>query len=232
MLWVSWFDSSSDVAAHAVALSRALPPHYSKQGLAWLAAEVEHTAQALSRKVKPRSPRTTLELGLPKKREASRPAPALAAPLVQMRAEKPPWERVLEGLERLAVSSDASAPAKREPDERVIWRVNPAHRQIEPHLQKRLGGGFSKGRKLSIKHLMPGALQAASLPPEDARVAAHARELRETYGGYPQVRHHLKPEAFLALVGHPRVFVGDDDTPVEVLRGQSSSWCAETARSS
>jgi hypothetical protein len=86
-------------------------------------------------------------------------------------------------------------------------------------LQVRTASGWTKGRKLAIKHLVQGGDVLRQLGEDDAKVAAFARERREIYSGYPQVSYFMARGALTALVGHPRVYLGDADTPCEVARG-------------
>jgi hypothetical protein len=101
----------------------------------------------------------------------------------------------------------------------ALWRVTPYHFEIESYLQVRTASGWTKGRKLAIKHLVHGGDLLRQLGEDDAKVAAFARERREIYSGYPQVSYLMARGALAALVGHPRVYLGDADTPCEVARG-------------
>ncbi|MGC4091621.1 MAG: SNF2-related protein [Polyangiaceae bacterium] len=216
MLYACWFETSSSLSEHLVARAEPLAKALSQQRLDWLASEMLFTARAL----KARAPDEMTKCARSTAESAAEPARPGSQPLWRMRAAKAPWELALEGLERLAAKTSSTPANETVPEERLIWRVMPEHGVVEPYLQKRMGSGFSRGRKLAIKHLMQGSERRATLPPEDARVAEYVREEREFYGGYPQTRHFLLPEAFLALVSHPRVFIDDEEMPVEVLRGQ------------
>jgi superfamily II DNA or RNA helicase len=144
-------------------------------------------------------------------------AEARFPPLRLMFVQKPAWEAALGRLEALALKTGgASEPAK---GERLMWRVVP-NQSIEPYLQKATPSGWSRGRRLAIKHLLPGSAQRTALPPEDLRVAEYARESVSFSSGYRDVSHQLEPGAWQALVGHPRVFLGDSEETVEVARGQ------------
>jgi superfamily II DNA or RNA helicase len=215
-LYACWFETSSSLPAYLVGRAESLATVLSQHGLDWLASEALFTARAL----KARAPNEATQEALDSSESIAGPTGPGSQPLWRMRPAQAPWELALEGLERLAASGSSTSTESAVPDERLIWRVLPEVGLVEPYVQKRLGSGWSRGRKLAIKHLLPSSAQRATLPPEDARVADYAREEREIYGGYPQKRHFLLPDAFLALVGHPRVFVDEEDTPVEVLRGQ------------
>jgi len=214
LLRVAWFDRSAAFANYMLPLGTASAKLCAANGLTWLGAQIEHTTYALGERVQAGALAfrgKTLELEAPK-------AP-LSAPLLRMRAEKAEWERVLEGLERFAEKSGPGERGAEVPDERLVWRVNPEEQRLEAYIQKRTGSGYSKGRKLSLKQLLANELRE-KLPPEDARVAAHAREDRKLYRDWPVVEQYFEPQAFVALVGHPRVFLDGRDTPVEVVRGQ------------
>lgn len=137
-------------------------------------------------------------------------------PLRGLLAAKPAWEAAVARLESLA-QKVATAASEGATPERVIWRVS--RREIEPYLQRFTTTGWTRGRKLAIKHLLPGAAQRATLPPEDLRVADHAREAISQSYGYREVSHTLDHTAFQALIGHPRVYWEESELPIEVVRG-------------
>jgi superfamily II DNA or RNA helicase len=209
LLWLTWFEPKSDVTKYLLASTENLVPFLRKQGLSWLAGECDVTRHLLRDRLADKTADKPGEHAIPG-----------ASPLIGMRAEKERWELTLEGLERLVPGANTSAPATRELDERLIWRVVPNQSSVEPYVQKRTSGGWSRGRKLAVKHLLAGAAPAMKLSAEDARVAVYAREEREIYAGYPTTRHYLAPEALTALIGHPRVYIGEEELPVDVVRGQ------------
>lgn len=158
-------------------------------------------------------PSAELERAMQLARNASPPA---FPPLRELFAAKAPWEGALARLEALA--QPTSSEAEQASAERVTWRVS-SH-EIEPYLQRRTPSGWTRGRKLAVKHLLPGAPQRATLPPEDIRVAEHAREsVSESYSGYREVFHSIDQSAWSALIGHPRVYWEDSEQPIEVVRG-------------
>lgn len=158
-------------------------------------------------------------------RAGEQPSTAVAEmavrPLFEVRAIKEPWELSLEALERVAgAAAPSSAAPAADGQERLLWRVTPSNLHIEPYLQVGKSGVFTRGRKLAIKHLLPGAKQLEKLPPEDRAVAKHAYEYRESTGyGYPQVFQVIDARAWLELIGHPRVELHSTEQPVEVTRG-------------
>ncbi len=121
---------------------------------------------------------------------------------------KPDWERALDALERLAEEPLASGELAR----RVAWYVNMVERSLErPALQELTASGWSRGRRVPLAQLYP---LAAELPAEDRAVLACTREPLEG-------KREFLPEAFEALIGHPRVYNGArGGVRVEVVRGQ------------
>jgi len=138
------------------------------------------------------------------------------SPLRLLLQEKPVWEMALARLEGLAAQEAGTEEGAS--SERVLWRVVMGD-QIEPYLQRATSAGWTRGRRLAIKHLLPGAAQRSSLPAEDLRVADYARERVTHNYGYREVHHYLEHGAWQALIGHPRVFLGESEVPTEVARG-------------
>ena len=215
-----WSDDSSAVELAPMPLDR-YADHFDAAGQRWLAAQYRVSLERLGatqtagQLVPSRRPK-------PKRESAEDGARLTVRPVFELRTAKEPWELSLEALERVAATAGpleaASSVTVRE---RILWRVSPTYLDIEPYLQVSKAGAFTRGRKLAIKHLLAGAKQLETLPPEDRAVAEHARERRESYGyGYPQVFHFMAPEAWLALVGHPRVELQGTEQPIEVARGR------------
>jgi superfamily II DNA or RNA helicase len=150
----------------------------------------------------------------PQKREHARP-------LVELFDSKPGWQLALQALELLAGmrrESDATDSAQ----ERIVWRVTPENSLIEAALQKRTATGWSSGRRIALKQLLPDGAQHALLSARDRQVAAHVREDISTgWGGYVDRSYHIDPIALLDLAGHPLVFVEPElDRPAELVRGE------------
>jgi len=205
---------------------RALAESFEAQGLSWLGAQYRACAAKLATlsPVPAAKGRASAQAGSQTaKGQATERSYALPGrALFELHTAKEAWEHSLEALERMA----AGVPVGQvEPgpsvQERLVWRVTPSRLEIEPLLQTRKGAGYTRGRKLALKHLLPGAAQLERLPREDRAVAEHVREKREGgYGyGYPQVYQYFERRAWLALVGHPRVEHATTETPVEVQRG-------------
>jgi superfamily II DNA or RNA helicase len=211
-LFASWFEVSElerkAAAQDAAEICAPLVEH----GHAWLAEQYGQAASALALKLNDADLRGKIERLVPA-------SPRFGTPLHAYRAQKEPWECGVEQLEGLAASANPESPPRDERSERLIWRVAPYHFTIEPYLQVRTASGWTKGRKLAIKHLVHGGDLLRQLGEEDAKVAAFARERREIYSGYPQISYVMARGALTALVGHPRVYFDDADTPCEVARG-------------
>jgi superfamily II DNA or RNA helicase len=217
-----WADKTSVVELARIPLDRCAD-YFRDTGQGWLAAQYRACLQRLSRPVS-RRPASVDSKGAQKKQKRDVPGAAPVRPLFELRTAKEAWELSLEALERVAATAGASdAASSVTVRERILWRVSPSNLDIEPYLQVNKAGTFTRGRKLAIKHLLAGAKQLEHLPPEDRAVAAHARERREggyTYG-YPQIFHLLEAQAWLDLVGHPRVELQGSEEPVEVVLGQA-----------
>ncbi|HVZ36938.1 MAG TPA: hypothetical protein VG963_31145, partial [Polyangiaceae bacterium] len=120
---------------------------------------------------------------------------------------KPEWERVLDALEQVAAEPSPEAEGGR----RVAWFVNLNEPALDrPALQELSQSGWSRGRRL-----LPAQLHEhlSELPPEDVAVLRCSREVADG-------KREFLPEAFEALIGHPRVYDGArGGSRVEVVRG-------------
>jgi superfamily II DNA or RNA helicase len=169
----------------------------------------------------------TYELLPARHRELIRKAPAppehtFGPSLFDARTTREPWELHLDKLESaIEKAAPRTTEAASNTVERLIWRVSERFMEVEPYVQKRTAGGkWTAGRKLAIKHLIGSTPTTATLPPEDVRVAQHAREHRQAGYGYPVITHSIQARAWLDLVGHPRVYLGDEEHPRQVVRGE------------
>jgi superfamily II DNA or RNA helicase len=199
-------------------LSRSRSTIFGADGQRWLEAQMRACITRLET-MRVTAPRPQQTIPIPKARSSDA---RLSKPLYELRTAKERWQLSLEALERFAETATPDTPGTQGLlDERIVWRVSPLNMDIEPYLQTRKGTGFTRGRKLAIKHLLPGSgeKQLERLPPEDRAVAASARERREVQWGYPQVFHYFERDAWLSLVGHPRVEYQQGERPVEVARG-------------
>lgn len=144
-------------------------------------------------------------------------------PLVKLYEARPAWELALQALDRLtSPSASTQAPQTSLAEERLVWRVNPQRRSIDPVLQKRSNGGWTSGRKVAVKQLLPEGAQHAVLMDRDKRVAAHIHEeISSGWGGHINREYFVRPRALLDLVGHPLVFVEPElEVPAEIVRGE------------
>ncbi len=216
LLRTVWFHPSPRDAKYTVLTAVSLSTRYGARGLVWLKAQAEHLAEhlaeALDHRAREGAPRATIQ--------QARPELPSVPPLLALRAEKAAWELALDGLERFAEKSSPTERAGTGPEERLRWRVSLEDQRLSPYLQKRTANGYTKGRELAPKQLLPGGALHSRLPPEDARIAGFARDDRASYRGWTHAHQYFEPQAFLALVGHPRVYLEGSDTPVDVVRGQ------------
>jgi hypothetical protein len=176
---------------------------WAEAGYSWLGRQALFLARALSadyfeREFEPIRAKLFLDA------LAARPGELILSELL---VAKPEWERALEALAELAEQPIEESDASR----RVAWYVDMTDGTLDrPALQELKRGGWTKGRRLPLPQLW--AL-AHELPREDQNVLAGTREAG------PDKREFL-PEAFDALVNHPRVFNGArGGQPVEVARG-------------
>ena len=134
---------------------------------------------------------------------------------------KPSWQLALQALEQITGQTQEVGVSDTA-HERIIWRVEPQGCLIEPILQKRTSAGWSSGRKVAVKQLLADGAQQALLSSQDRQVTAHVREeISSSWGGYVNRIYHIEPQALLALVGHPFVFVEPElERPAELVRGE------------
>jgi superfamily II DNA or RNA helicase len=122
---------------------------------------------------------------------------------------KPEWKKTLDALS--AVSEAVGERA--EVAHRVAWYVDMASGALSrPALQeyRAEAGGWTAGRRLTLEELHE---QRQGLPPEDLRVLECTREVRG-------VKRDFVPEAYEALIDHPRVVDGSRSrAPIAVVRG-------------
>jgi superfamily II DNA or RNA helicase len=142
----------------------------------------------------------------------------IGAPLVSARIFEDAWESTLEQIEQIAArhASDGNDGVH---DERVIFRVTPARLLIEPHLQKKVGKGWSSGQRIAVGELLSDGAHSLAVTKDDARVVHFLGTDRDT-GLSAAARATFQREAWLALIGHPRVFLVDAPSPIEVTRGE------------
>ncbi|HVW28693.1 MAG TPA: DEAD/DEAH box helicase [Polyangiaceae bacterium] len=185
----------------AVVADRALAWH--AIGYAWLARQALTLARELDRE---HAARVLAERGA----DVSGWSRGGEASLWALLSPKPEWQKALEAL---ATIGDASGE-RAEVALRVAWYVDVVHGTLSrPALQeyRANAGGWSSGRRVNLAELHE---KRQALPPEDVRVLACTRE---TLDG----KREFSPEAYEALVDHPRVLDGArGGAMVQVVRGQ------------
>lgn len=231
-LYIIWNDVKELADLHAEGCQR-FAERFEKQELPWLSAQYRACAGQLTamgpkqrRRAAARqdtAQQDTAQQGAAQQGAAPVSGVTYTLPgraVFELHTSKEPWERSMEALERIAATvSTKNVEPGGGPAERVVWRVSPHSLAIEPFLQKRKGAGYTRGRRLGLKQLLPGAEQSGRLPPEDRAVAAHLREAHERNFGYPRTYQYFDRRAWLALVGHPRVELASTESPIEVVRG-------------
>ncbi len=128
----------------------------------------------------------------------------------------PGWARMLRAVDATVARRAAKAEA---PEARLAWRVKP----LGPYLEivayrqaRKTSGGFTRGSRLSLSELSrePELLSSdadrrafEALAPELAVGAAASRSVPTPL---------MVARAALALAGHPRLGLGDDDTQLRI----------------
>ena len=153
------------------------------------------------------------------------------APLAELIGGKQPWEQVLELLGGLS-EGGPSGDTVDQPigTSRLVWRVKYCERSgdctLRPIEQKhQRGGGWSKGRKISLERLVEKAGELDFLTPQDREICACIDTYTEAgaygrYYGRRTVYAFDTDRALPALVGHPNVFLADDPSRrIEVVEG-------------
>lgn len=127
--------------------------------------------------------------------------------LAELVRVRPEWELTLSALSQLADDTAAFAEEGR----RVVFRVNLADGSLDrPSLSELGRGGWTRGKRMSPSKLWE---LLDELPPEDVAVL----RCTQSIGGD---RRQFTPEAYEALIAHPRVVHGArGDARVEVARG-------------
>jgi superfamily II DNA or RNA helicase len=153
-------------------------------------------------------------------------------PLIDSIILKPTWELSLQALANLAPAplretKDPSVSAQ--PSFRLAWRFhlnNHEHWQLLPIEQKfSAKGGWTKGKPVALKRLYTKKSQPDYLSEQDQKICASMRvsQNNDYYYRSSTPDYSFKPEALVALVGHPYVFWDDDsgsNTRVEIVAGE------------
>jgi len=140
------------------------------------------------------------------------------------------WERALNALSALSPSAAATADQSEvSKPARLVWQLDIGKQNwvhdIRPLEQKRsANGAWSRGRPVALKRLMEKSVKKFPyLTDQDWRVCQCISVDRG--GGYyyysGRLEYYLKRDrALLNLIGHPYLFRGDKDTPIELVRGE------------
>lgn len=213
--WIGWlglfilhrYDPQPDVKPY---LSKSL---YALQtaranGLQWLAAEMGGLIGRLDA--------TQQELAAAA--EGFPSASGLTLLLSRVRHEAP-WERVLNAISNTVAKVSDSKPAS-EAETRLAWILTETKGHwpgyaLEAREQKRgAGGGWSKGKILSLKKVVEMANVGGYFSEQDLRVATNIAMDRMTRG------YELSERGWLALAAHPHLFDGVSGTPLELVVGE------------
>lgn len=130
-----------------------------------------------------------------------------------------PWERTLKAL--LQVTRQDAGSTAPQSQSRLVWMLTEVRGlwNVEPKEQKLSSNGkWSKGRAVSLVRFREESEDWDFLLPQDraAREYVHT-EFERHYWGRGDFSYHLVNEVFLALVGHPHVFMSDSGANVEVV---------------
>ena len=137
---------------------------------------------------------------------------ATGVALVDLVARIEPWEAALDALAALGADT-ADVESQQTRDERVVWWLQ--HYQgrllIQPRLQRRTRrDGWTQGRNVALSVLYAGNLDA--LDADDRRVCAAIVEQYPAWGYGASQFDFDQNRAWLALVGHPRLFRADESS--------------------
>jgi superfamily II DNA or RNA helicase len=124
------------------------------------------------------------------------------------------WERMLDMLLDFRPVKKSSAPE--EGASRVIYLFSPQYRNIQPVLQTRNARGWTAGRNIAIKTFAEAKTEG--MTPADIAVA---KTITVSFSnGYSYS--HFSNKVFLALVGHPLIFLNatNGEIPVEFVEAK------------
>ena len=133
------------------------------------------------------------------------------------------WEMALDALANLnpapvATAQEAKAGGK---TSRLVWWLSLHHGKLSVVPKEQVltaKGGWSKGRAVALKRLRDEGAALGFLTPQDIAACAHIHNVYE--GGWGNVYYDFKPQALLALAGHPLLFWADNpDIRVDLTHG-------------
>ncbi len=143
-----------------------------------------------------------------------------------------PWQRKLEVLKGLPNINTTD-----EQDMRLIWSLTLSNSnselqcKLQPKEQKRnKKGGWSKGRKISLRRLYEEPEQFKHLSPQDEKLrqTIHINENYHFFGYHKDSFSISGEKALLAAVGHPLIFWEEDlHKPIEILQGEPELFITE-----
>jgi len=132
----------------------------------------------------------------------------------------PPWQPILEGLERLVAPPPPPMP-RQEPSKRLVWAIEfmpAAHAfQVEPREQVLKNGVWSKGRALALSRLHE--LSVPDYVTSDDRSVIWKSKMES--GSYGKISYYFpySYDVARALAGHPRlVLAAAPEVPVEIVK--------------
>lgn len=143
--------------------------------------------------------------------------------LADLVTREEPWERTLKALVMLPSEKKETNSAD---TSRLIWRLRMGYGGcgLHPCIQKKsAAGNWSRGQSVALKRLYQERDSLQFLTPQDKAICSHLKleTGRSSYYSYSGEAYVFGAGAFLALVGHPLVFMEDAPTSqVEVAKGE------------
>ncbi|MBL4636607.1 MAG: DEAD/DEAH box helicase [Kofleriaceae bacterium] len=136
--------------------------------------------------------------------------------LATMFVPTPQWDRKLDLLAGFASSAKKKKPQGAQAEYRLSWIVRGSSSSLELAvlLQKRGKRAFSKGKNMSPRKLFE--LREEPWMKEHDRKVISAIAIEPGYRGRG-VDYRFSGECFAELAGHPRVYSGEDEEPLEIV---------------
>ena len=154
------------------------------------------------------------------------------ATLATLAAPIPDWEFSLKGIERLAHEASSGAARKRKTSaplrRRLAWILDDGGYDIRAYPKEQRqhkNGGWTKGRKVSLKRLVENAAMMNFLLPQDLEAAASASIASKWRGWEGSV----DDQGVFALAGHPHVF-DESGRPTDVVRREPELFVGQNER--
>jgi hypothetical protein len=226
-LW-TWNLAADDAPAALAGLTRA-STDYAKLSLGWLAAELAGLAAMTPIKLADQLGEKSEQLHA-KMRTKS---------LIDLAHPVPHWQQALAALRQLSGSERAAAGAVEvTAGQRMIWeldfRIKQSDVDVRPIIQKRSGGGWTKGRRVSLERLYHQRRDAefAFLTEQDHSICNTLDcDTDRNYYGYNETSYFFDSHRLVrAIIGHPRLFrEGERENPIEVAQQQPQLIVKRTA---